>query len=339
MNTIVEKNLEFPRLRHCTFLEGQKEDPMYMVVGKDFFELENTVGDRDKFLEVKRYFDGRHSIDQISKITGVAKDHLTDIISEFNDLGLMRTENEEEKNFIKKDDFIKQIEDSCEMWASQIGYHQLFAGLERKELRKEVFQGFLLEVYHYVKGARKHIAVALANCSTDREQELLTEFFVDEYDHGKLLIEAVEKTGIPKDQTINAHPIIGTMSLINMLSEIGRQSTFAYIACTSLFEARAEDFEASKASFERLAEYSGFDKTVVDPVIEHMRGDIEADHNSLLEEVLEGIDYISAEEAHFTVNCLHDLKHSFDQFHDQIIEYYSDVSNYIPRLKVDYFSL
>jgi hypothetical protein len=36
---------------------------------------------------------------------------------------------------------------------------------------------------------------------------------------------------------------------------------------------------------------------------------------------------------------MHDLKHSFDQYNDNIIVYYSDVSNYIPRLKVDYFSL
>ena len=66
---------------------------------------------------------------------------------------------------------------------------------------------------------------------------------------------------------------------------------------------------------------------------------VKANHTGLLEEALEGRDVVPAAQAHRAVNNLHDLKHSFDQYNDNIILYYSDVSNYIPRLKVDYFSL
>ncbi len=57
------------------------------------------------------------------------------------------------------------------------------------------------------------------------------------------------------------------------------------------------------------------------------------------EEALRGRACVPAAQAHRAVNNLHDLKHSFDQYHFGIIGYYSDISNYIPRLKVDYFSL
>lgn len=73
-------------------------------------------------------------------------------------------------------------------------------------------------------------------------------------------------------------------------------------------------------------------------MIKHMMIDVAAGHKGLLEEALEGRESVDAEQAHRAVNYLHDLKHSFDQQHDEILKYYGDF-NYIPRLKVDYFSL
>ncbi|MGB8956300.1 MAG: iron-containing redox enzyme family protein [Tumebacillaceae bacterium] len=327
--------LEYPRLRHCTFVE--RENQIVMIVGQDLFEIEEVDGSRDTFFNVKRYFDGRHSIADISRITGVGESDIRGIVEEFHALGLMRTEAD--LDFIPSADYIRKVQDSCVMWGRQIGFHTLFGSLEKGTLRKEVFIGLLLETYHYVKAAPKHISVALAHCSNPHYEKLIVDYFIDEYNHAGLILDTLENLGVPRHQAEQAHPIIGTMSLINMLCDVARHNTFAYLACTSLFEARKEDFEAAKESFERIAANYGFDKNAVAPVIEHLRGDVEADHNSLLIEALRGQEFVEAQLAHYTVNCLHDLKHSFDQFHDQIIQYYSDISNYIPRLKVDYFSL
>lgn len=330
-------NIEYPRLRHCTLVERNDTDTILMIVGTEHFEIGQELGTREQFLSVKRYFDGRHSIAQISELTGVPESDIQGIVESFEELGLLRIETALDS--INRDDFIRQIKESCIMWSQQIGYHRLFGGLEKGEFRKEVFIGLLLETYHYVKSAPRHTSAALASCSDDKYRKILTEYFVEEYDHADLVLRSLEAVGIPREQTESAHPIIGTMSLINMMCEIGRQSSLAYLTCTSLFEARKEDYEPAKASFEGIARTYGFNPSVVAPILEHMHGDVLAGHTSLLEEALQDREYISPQEAHFIVNCLHDLKHSFDQFHDQIIEYYSDISNYIPRLKVDYFSL
>jgi hypothetical protein len=71
----------------------------------------------------------------------------------------------------------------------------------------------------------------------------------------------------------------------------------------------------------------------------HLEKDIEMGHTSLIEQALSDVEDVRIDEVNYAINCVHDLKHSFDQFHDQILQYYSDISNYIPRLKVDYFSL
>ncbi|HEU4964388.1 MAG TPA: hypothetical protein VFV52_11145 [Bacilli bacterium] len=336
MNSVSVK-IDFPRLRHCTFVIREANEPIIMVIGQDYFEINEEFGSREKFLEVKRYFDGRHSIKTISEVTGVAEDDVREIVEAFAELGVLRMEEPLEK--IPTDVFLKRIQDSCIMWGRQIGYHRLYGGLERGEYRKEVFLGLILETYHYVKSATKHISVALAHCTNPVWQKILTEYLQDEHDHEKLFENALVQMGMPLEWVQNSHPIIGTMSLTNMLCEIGKASTFAYMACTNLFEAREEDFENASGAFEQMARQYGYDESVIASVIEHMAGDIEAGHKSLLAQALEETPFVDADLAHLTVNFLHDLKHSYDQFHDQILDYYSDISNYIPRLKVDYFSL
>lgn len=124
-----------------------------------------------------------------------------------------------------------------------------------------------------------------------------------------------------------------------MLCDIGRSSTLAYFACTSLFEANKSDFQPARQKLEKVAMGYGVAPDSIAQIISHMEADISMGHKGLLQEALHDKTLIDSDEAHYAVNCLHDLKHSFDQFHDQILQYYNDISNYIPRLKVDYFSL
>ena len=145
--------------------------------------------------------------------------------------------------------------------------------------------------------------------------------------------------GIPGAHLASAHPTIGTISLINMLCEIGRSSTLAYIACTSLFEARAANADQAENDFREICKRYEIPKESADLLIGHFRADLNAGHASLLSEYLSGDNKIPAAVAHEAVNYMHDLKHSFDQYHDQILTYYEDISNYLPRPKVDYFCL
>jgi hypothetical protein len=145
--------------------------------------------------------------------------------------------------------------------------------------------------------------------------------------------------GVPEIQVERAHPLIGTWSLINNLCEIAREDTLGYLACTKLFEARGADSLEGGETLRRLAAAYGYPADSVDPLVSHVEEDVKANHIGLLEQALTDRRAVPADQAHRAVNNLHDLKHSFDQYGDNIVLYYSDVSNYIPRLKVDYFSL
>jgi pyrroloquinoline quinone (PQQ) biosynthesis protein C len=326
-----------PRLRHCTLIDPGDGGALTVVVGVERFSLSEDLGSRESLLRVKSQLDGRRTVSEISERAGVSEHGVRQVVGVFDDLGLLRREPPGDS--IPVAEFVRTVDEACDMWSRQIGYHPLFQLLRQHRVRREVFQGWILETYHYVHSARRHVAVALGSCTDARWEPLLTDYFVEEHDHAPLVASALERIGIPREETEGAHPLIGTMSLVNALCEIARADTLSYIACTSLFEARSEDYDDAKQDFLTIAAGYGYAAEDVASVIEHMAGDIAAGHTSLLQQALEGQASITTREANVTVNALHDLKHSFDQYHDQILQYYGDISNYIPRLAVDYFSL
>lgn len=336
---MLKRDLEFrPRLRHCTFFVPSRGDDVLMIVGDQHFQLEQHGAQLKDFLNLKRYLDGRHTIQQISEITNVTPEDVLGVVNAFAEQGLLREENPDLEN-IPVDVFLKQIDKSTAMWTEQIGYHRLWSGLETQEYRKEVFLGLILETYHYINSASRHISTAIAHCSDPQWKRLLSKYLAEEYDHAWMARDSLIRMGLSKEEVENAHPIIGTWSWTNNLCEIAREDTLGYLACTKLFEARGTETLEGAETLQRLAEAYGYPKDCLEPLVSHVRTDVEANHTGLLEEALEGRKYIPAEQAHRAVNNLHDLKHSFDQYNDGIVLYYSDVSNYIPRLKVDYFSL
>lgn len=327
-----------PQLRHCTFFLPQASKETLMIVGQEHFSLEQEGSDLKSFLNLKRYLDGRHSVSEIAEITGVPLEDCLGVATSFEEQGLLRVEDPELER-IPVSDFLKQIDASVGMWAEQIGYHRLWSGLENLDFRKEVFLGLILETYHYINSAARHIGTAVTHTTDEKWRHLLAEYLSEEYDHAWMARKSLVNMGVPEEQVLSAHPIIGTWSLANNLCEIARTDTLGYIACTKLFEARGTETLEGADQLEELAVKYGFPEGCLAPLASHVRADVEANHVGLLEEALEGRDYVDAASAHRAVNNLHDLKHSYDQWADGIVLYYSDIANYIPRLKVDYFSL
>jgi pyrroloquinoline quinone (PQQ) biosynthesis protein C len=311
---------------------------MLMIVGDQHFEIEQRGADRATFLNFKRYLDGRHTIAEISEITGVSVDDTVGIVGSFADQGLLRHEDSD-LDKIPTADFLKQIDKSTAMWTEQIGYHGLWSGLENENYRKEVFLGLILETYHYINSASRHISTAIAHCTDQQWRKVLSKYLADEHDHAWMARDSLVNMGLSKAEVENAHPLIGTWSWTNNLCEIAREDTLGYLACTKLFEARGTETLEGANTLQRLAVAYGYPEGCLAPLVSHVAEDVEAEHTGLLEGALADREFVPAWQAHRAVNNLHDLKHSFDQYNDGIILYYSDVSNYIPRLKVDYFSL
>lgn len=136
--------------------------------------------------------------------------------------------------------FLDRIQSMCDASAERILRHRLFASLRQGKMRKETLRGWIIETYHLISARPRHAAAALAGCRHRAWQRILNASLTDSNDHSAYLARGLEALGIASDVLTRTHPLVGTLALIHLLEDIGRQSTLAYLACEMLREARGK---------------------------------------------------------------------------------------------------
>jgi hypothetical protein len=330
------RHLDKPRLRHCTIIADADESFVTLVVGKNHFELEHSPASKADFFILKSYFDGRKTIREISRATSISEDDIIGVASAFQQAGLLQTRHA--KPEISTDEFLSVVEDSTRMWRRQIGLHELFGGLEEGLYRKEVFIGLLLETYHYVRLLAPTLLSVAQSWETSRARDLVCMYAKEEMEHYRTYEKTLDRCSRIAGFVKESHPTVGTLSLIRNFESIGRRCDLSLVCCLQMIEARTSEVESAETHLVRIASKYGMED-LVEPFLAHMRADVGFDHANLLQDALREIKFVAVETAHEAVNDMHDLKHCFDVFHDGVLKYYCDISNYIPRPKVDYFAL
>ena len=324
-----------PRLRHCTLVDHPESKLTKFVVGSQYYDVTRD-GDRTTFLRFKSLLDGHYTVEEIAQISNVKLDDVRQIVSQFEQHGLLQSRQGEDE--VRYDEFKRQIEETSLMWRRQIGLHPLFGGLTEKTYGREIFVGLLIETYHYVRLLPQRIS-GVANQNEDSPlSRALANYAIEEADHHEALGEALAQLPRIGSRVSCSHPAAGTLSLLNNFTAIGIRNPFSLLTCLALVEARESEVAEASLNFCTLA--SEFDlEDVAEPFVRHMEMDVSMGHSDLLEGVHPDTYNLPLALAHEVVNDLHDTKHVFDIFHDSVINYYSDISNYIPRHRVDYFAL
>lgn len=326
-----------PRLRHGTIISRRDGEPLLAMVGSECIEIEVLEGSSDDLLGIKRYLNGQFSIAEIARRLGASEDDVEGVVAQFGAFGLLAEPTR--RDSVKRDEFVGRVEETVTMWRRQMNCHPLFAALQLGHARQEVLDGLFIETYHFVRSAPQHIGTAIASATREDWRAQLAQYLSEERGHEALILTTLERLGYDPKVIRDSHPVIGTTSLINNLCACGRRSTLGYFLCLRLIEGEAATLEQAIAEMRTIAERYNLPVAAIDPIIRHATIDNAADHRRMLENALATMDAISAEEASIAVNCMHDLKHSFDQYYDQILAYYTNPTSYIPRLPIDYFCL
>ena len=324
-----------PRLRHCTLAEDTESGITKLVIGDECFDLARE-GNRSDFLKLKSLLDGRHTLDEICDLTGLNRGAVFSAVEEFEKFGFFQCRNSQPE--ISKKEFLELVRSTTTMWRRQIGLHPLFGQLSEQSCRKEVFLGYLIESFHYMRELPRLIARLSASVADERIGKLALQYAEEEKEHYQDCLESLSKIERIGPHIEGSHPAPGTLSLLSTIDYRGRTSDLALACCIQFIEANTDEAEDAESHLLALAEAYG-EPHLVAPFISHMKADLDAQHSSFLELATLSAETIEVREAHNSVNVLHDIKHAFDLFHSSILEYYEDTSNYIPRLTVDYFSL
>ncbi len=102
---------KFPALKHCTLIELEDQSDILMIVGSSYYSLKQLGGSYEDLKHLKRYLDGRHSIEQMHEKTKISKESIQDFLNAFGEMGLLRESPEGLSPFIPKEQFLSEIED------------------------------------------------------------------------------------------------------------------------------------------------------------------------------------------------------------------------------------
>lgn len=235
------------------------------------------------------------------------------------------------KRAVSKAAFLKAVSAAGSRFREDNAAGRLNTLLAEESAPVSVLQGYLIESYHYIKSAPQHIGVALTHAKTAEHKTILLDLLLDEHDHAPMILHTLKRLGFQEKAIVASTPTIGTLSLISLLSDLGRTHPLAYIACTSLNEATEEDVKNEKRSFRFFADKYRLPKNAFDGFLAHSEEDLRSGHVRLIEKALSGVKSLSREEADGVIDGMYAIGRAYKQFNDSVAAYYATPGCRVPR--------
>ena len=182
-------------------------------------------------------------------------------------------------------------------WNDILFSHRLWTSLADGSAAESVVNGWLIESYHFIRGANVRLNYAASLAQDERVKKIFSRHYIEEYDHYKFFAESLRRRGIDV-RRLRSGPLASTTAVANMARRAARSDCLAYAACSGLLESTGSDPRRARGFYSSVA--SHFDKTgtrFVEPLIKHVDIDEEYDHGSVMADVFGPIKMITAERA------------------------------------------
>jgi hypothetical protein len=208
-------------------------------------------------------------------------------------------------------------------WNQKLFSGLLWTSLFNGTAEKHVVDGWLIESYHFIRGASARLSYAAANAADERIRQIFTHHSVEEYDHYKFFAESLRRRGFDPLIVDQVGPLPTTRAVIDMARYAARTDCLAYAACSGLLESTGSD--AGKARSFYSAVSGNFDKEATDfvaPMLQHIDLDEAYEHGSVMRDVLAGVPLILADRADSIVQLAHLFKEILEFWFEDIVRTY-----------------
>jgi hypothetical protein len=175
-------------------------------------------------------------------------------------------------------------------WKNRLFSHTLWQQLATGEATRAQFIGWLLESYHFIEGVNDRLALAVAECYDLRIRPIFAHHYVEEYDHSKFFVDALNALGFDERTIISSRPLPSTLAILNFMRQCARRDSLQYAVCSGFLESTGADRERARSFFACVAEhYSPDTNDVVGPLVGHVQLDESYGHNNFLDKIVERI--------------------------------------------------
>lgn len=256
-----------------------------------------------KLRDAVPYLQTRLSLSHVGELTDTTINQLELLQNELNQESLLRNEDSSAKCESGQElyAFFREI---LPDWMREAFSSEYWNIMLSGKGSKQLYIGYLLELYHYTKNANRHMPLVVANCPGELKsvKKLLAMHYFEEWNHYDFFSDALLAMGIPKHEVESSEPLPSTLKMSNFMRQAARAGTLPYAICSAILEGTTEDSGSYGEYFRKIASLYNIPDEAIQPLFDHLALDAHYDHKSLFEDVCKEFSVISkrdAEEALF----------------------------------------
>lgn len=306
-----------PALRFPLQIDQEKHR-LVLSTTTDYFEFEGVPP--QAFAEVIERIDGVSTVKDIAKEANIEEETLASFLSILREQDLAV---EVEPSGYTGKELASLLGDFYKVWNQSLFSRSLWTSLVHGTAKPRVVDGWLIESYHFIRGANARLAYA-ASCTPDpRIRRIFAKHYSEEYDHYRYFADSLTRRNIDPATADRVGPLPTTQAVINMARHAARTDHLCYAACSGLLESTGSDSGRARSFYDAVAHHydrdgSGF----VAPMVHHVALDEGFDHGSVMRDVFEPIEHISAERANKVIEIVSLFKETLEYWFDDIERYY-----------------
>ncbi|MGY3586646.1 hypothetical protein ACVIGB_004296 [Bradyrhizobium sp. USDA 4341] len=306
-----------PALRFPVQIDEERH-LLVLSTNTDYFEFRGVPS--QAFAGVIERIDGVSTVAEIAKGANVEEGTLARFLSVLREHDLAI---EAEPAGYTGQELASLLADLYRDWNPSLFSRSLWSSLTWGTATQGVLDGWLIESYHFIRGANARLAYAAACTSDTRVRRIFAKHHSEEYDHFRFFADSLKRRNIDPLTVDKVGPLPSTMAVINMARRAARIDHLCYAACSGLLESTGSDAARARSFYDAVARHYDPDNTgFVEPMIQHVALDEGFNHGSVMRDVFEPIKEICSERANRIIATVSLFKETLELWFDEIERYY-----------------
>lgn len=327
----------YPKLRENIWHISSRSDTALLITSRASFEVDRQ--DVLKFLRMRSYCTGVHSVDEIATKSGLSVDDVNTILASLREAEVLcPPAGVSEPPSI--DDVRRTLAKITSIWSDELRTGYIGNHFTKGDLSKTALQGWLVEMYHYIKDFPWAIEHGANHTPPGKLKDVLLRYADQEKSHEEFVIKTLVNLGLKREEVKASTPLVSTRAISLLMREMVEKEPASVLLMAALVEAQEFREDSIEGFKERMRELYGVPLDTFNPFFEHQKIDVGMGHAELFDDNSELFDITDSQRLDAIVNRLHDLKHAFELQSLEIETYYSKLDGkYFPRQPMLFSSL
>lgn len=196
------------------------------------------------------------------------------------------------------------------------------------DIPESVVHGMVIENYHFLFRESYFDAPVLSYVPNTCVRLAMNAFFAEEYGHDELLLTALNKIGISREDLASTIPLPQTMALCNALAYWSQNDPLFFFSTLGILEGK----DIRQDSFLDASYKIGIDPEFLRPVKAHSDINLEGQHGSLTRKIFSQIPVVDEETMRRLRAQTHLFVELYDAFYAAVWTHYSSADGLLRRI-------